>query len=61
MDLLTADEAAAYMKVKKRTVYNWCSLGKIRPIRLGGLKFDRAYLDGFIKKHQRGFTDGVHN
>jgi len=61
MQLFTIEEAADYLRVKKRTVYNWCSQGKILPIRLGGLKFDKEYLDGFIRGHQKGSVNGVHN
>jgi len=58
MTLLTLDETASYLKIKKRTLYNWRSQGKIEYIKLGGLKFDKEYLDNLIRKNTK--TNGIH-
>jgi excisionase family DNA binding protein len=52
-ELLTIDEAAEYLRVGKRTIYNWIYRGKIKPIKLGGIKFQQNYLDELIRKSQK--------
>jgi len=59
MALLTLQETADYLRVAKRTVYNWCSQGKIKFIKLGGLKFDKEYLDKLIQDRQE--KNDLHN
>jgi excisionase family DNA binding protein len=61
MQLFTIDEAADYLKVKKRTLYNWNSQGKIQRIRLGGLKYEKEHLDGLIRNHRKETVRGFHN
>jgi excisionase family DNA binding protein len=61
MQLLTINEAADYLRVKKRTIYNWNSQGKIQSIRLGGLKFDKDHLDGLIRESRKESARGFHN
>jgi excisionase family DNA binding protein len=51
--LFNAKEAADYLKITKRTLYNWSSQGKIKCIRLGGLKFDKEYLNKLIRDKQK--------
>ena len=51
--LLTADEAAAILRVKTDTVYRWVSQGRIPYVRLGRriTRFRRSDLDLFIQSH----------
>jgi excisionase family DNA binding protein len=58
-ELLTLSEAAAYLKMSPKTLYNWHSLGKIKGVKLGGLKFARSELDKLIE--ERVTNNGVHN
>lgn len=57
MTLLNVTETANYLRVKKSTLYNWCSQGKIKFSKLGGLKFEKDNLDEMIKDRQK--TNGV--
>lgn len=51
--LLTADEAAAILRVKTDTIYRWVSQGRIPCVRLGRkiTRFRRSDLDLFIRSH----------
>ena len=61
MQLLTINEAADYLRVKKQTLYNWNSQGKIQSVRVGGLKFVKEDLDGLIRGHRKESARGFHN
>jgi excisionase family DNA binding protein len=49
--LLTIDEAAALLRISKKTIYNGISDGKIKIpyVRVGGIKFKEEDLEEFIK------------
>ena len=48
--LIDVDELAEYLKLKKQTIYNWLSQGKISGIKVGGVwRFDRREVDAWLK------------
>ena len=49
-DVLNAEQAAAYMKVNKRTLYKLAKEGKIPAIRIGReWRFSRAALEKYVR------------
>ena len=60
---LTANEAAAYLKVRPRTLLLWARQGKILAHRLSGVRryvyrFLRAELDAMLGLSSAGSADG---
>ena len=53
-DLLNIDELAAYLKVKKQTIYNWLHLKKISGIKMGHVwRFKKRDIDDWLRaQHQ---------
>ena len=52
--LIDLDELANYLKLKKQTIYNWLSQGKISGIKVGGVwRFDRREVDMWLKSKRR--------
>lgn len=48
--LMTIDEVAGYLRVKKRTVYDWVKKGKIPAIKTVGLwRFRRERIDKWLE------------
>jgi excisionase family DNA binding protein len=48
--LMTIDEVAEYLRVKKRTVYDWVKKGKIPAIKAVGLwRFRRERIDQWLE------------
>jgi excisionase family DNA binding protein len=55
-DLMTIDEVAEYLRVKKRTVYEWLKKGKIPATKtVGQWRFRRKLIDAWLED---GMTDG---
>lgn len=49
--LLTADEVAARLGFKVKTIHNWASQGRIPHLKIGGrLRFDSATLSEWAKQ-----------
>ena len=49
-NLMTIDEVAGYLRVKKRTVYDWVKKGKIPAIKAVGLwRFRRERIDQWLE------------
>ena len=49
-NLMTIDEVADYLRVKKRTVYDWVKKGKIPAIKAVGLwRFRRERIDEWLE------------
>lgn len=52
--LIDIDELADYLKLKKQTIYNWLSQGKIAGIKVGGVwRFDRKDVNNWLKSIKR--------
>jgi len=52
--LIDIDELAAYLKLKKQTIYNWLNQGKISGIKVGGVwRFDRREIDAWLRSRRR--------
>lgn len=52
--LIDVDELADYLKLKKQTIYNWLSDGKISGIKVGGVwRFDIQEVDDWLKSKRR--------
>ena len=52
--LIDVDELAAYLKLKKQTIYNWLNQGKISGIKVGGVwRFDRKEIDAWLRSRRR--------
>ena len=49
-NLMTIDEVAGYLRVKKRTVYDWVKKGKIPAMKTVGLwRFRRERIDEWLE------------
>jgi len=49
-NLMTIDEVADYLRVKKRTVYDWVKKGKIPAVKTVGLwRFCRERIDQWLE------------
>jgi len=54
-DLMTIQDVATYLKVKKRTIYGWVKKGKIPAIKtVGQWRFKKEKLDAWLEQQQRG-------
>ncbi len=52
--LINIDQLADYLALKKQTIYNWLSDGKISGIKVGGVwRFDRNEVDDWLKSRTR--------
>ncbi|MBD3246603.1 MAG: helix-turn-helix domain-containing protein [Candidatus Omnitrophica bacterium] len=48
--LMSVDELADYLGLKKQTIYNWLHQKKISGIKIGKVwRFDRKYIDEWLK------------
>jgi len=57
--LIDVDELADYLKLKKQTIYNWLSQGKISGIKVGGVwRFDRREVDAWLKTKRQLLRPG---
>lgn len=58
--LIDIDELAEYLKLKKQTIYNWLSDGKISGIKVGGVwRFDRKEIEAWLSTKRRVGKTGV--
>ncbi|MBF0619896.1 MAG: helix-turn-helix domain-containing protein [Candidatus Omnitrophica bacterium] len=49
--LMTIDEVAGYLRVKKRTVYDWVKKGKIPAMKTVGLwRFRKERIDSWLEQ-----------
>lgn len=56
--LIDVDELANYLRLKKQTIYNWLSQGKISGIKVGGVwRFDRREVDAWLKTKRKSIKD----
>ena len=54
-ELLTAGEAAEYLRISEWTLRHWVSDKKIRFIKIGGaVRFKKAHLDRFLQDNVHG-------
>ena len=52
-ELMTIEEIADYLRVKKRTVYEWLKKGKIPAIKaVGQWRFKKTQIDNWLEKQQ---------
>ncbi len=52
--LMTIDEVALYLRVKKRTVYDWLKKDKIPAIKtVGQWRFKKEMIDSWLEAQQR--------
>lgn len=52
--LMTIDEVALYLRVKKRTVYDWLKKDKIPAIKtVGQWRFKKETIDSWLEAQQR--------
>ena len=52
-ELLTIEEIADYLRVKKRTVYEWLKKGKIPAIKtVGQWRFKKTQIDKWLDNQQ---------
>lgn len=53
-DLMTIDEVAAYLRVKKRTIYEWVKNGKIPAIKtVGQWRFKKEKIDLWLENQNK--------
>lgn len=51
--LMTIEEVADYLRVKKRTIYEWLKTGKIPAIKtVGQWRFKKERIDAWLESHQ---------
>ncbi len=54
-ELMTIEELAEYLRVKKRTIYDWLKRGKIPAIKaVGQWRFKKDRIDAWLDSHQEG-------
>lgn len=54
-NLMTIDELAGYLKVKKRTIYEWLKLKKVPASKvIGQWRFSRNKIDKWLKIDREG-------
>jgi excisionase family DNA binding protein len=54
-ELMTIEEVAQYLRVKKRTIYDWLKNGKIPAIKtVGQWRFKRTKIDAWLDSQQGG-------
>ena len=53
MTLMTLKETAEYLRISPQTLYNWKALGKLMPVKLGGLKYVKEELDELVRKNRK--------
>lgn len=54
-NLMTVDELAEYLGLKKQTIYNWLHQKKISGIKIGKVwRFDRKYIDKWLSNFSKG-------
>ena len=52
--LMNIDELAAYLRLRRQTIYNWLHEGKISGIKVGGVwRFDRKDVNAWLRSQQR--------
>lgn len=52
-NLLTIEELASYLRVKKRTIYDWLKKGKIPASKaVGQWRFKKEKIDAWLESHQ---------
>lgn len=52
-ELMTIEEIADYLRVKKRTIYEWLKKGKIPAIKtVGQWRFKKIQIDHWLEKQQ---------
>jgi len=51
-ELMTIDDLAAYLKVSRRTIYEWLKQNKIPALKLvGQWRFKRDKIDAWMEQH----------
>ncbi len=52
-ELMTIEEVARYLRVKKRTIYDWLKKGKVPAIKtVGQWRFKKDKIDAWLESHQ---------
>ena len=52
--LLTVEELADYLGLKKQTIYNWLHAKKLRGLKIGKVwRFERSMIDEWLKKMEK--------
>jgi len=52
--LLSVEDLADYLGLKKQTIYNWLNQGKISGIKIGKVwRFEKKEIDNWLKKFKR--------
>lgn len=58
--LLSVDELAQYLKLRKQTIYNWLSQRKISGMKVGGVwRFDKNEIDKWLKSKSRDIRTDI--
>jgi len=51
-DIMTLEEVAKYLKVKRQTIYNWAQAGKIPAAKIGKeWRFRKSVIDRWFNQH----------
>jgi len=53
--LMSVEDLAQYLGLRKQTIYNWLHRRKISGLKIGKVwRFDRKYIDEWLKKCSKG-------
>jgi len=50
---MTLKETAEYLRISPQTLYNWKAIGKLVPVKFGGLKYVKEELDDIVKRNRK--------
>jgi excisionase family DNA binding protein len=51
-ELMTIEDLAAYLKVSRRTIYEWLKLNKVPALKIvGQWRFKREQIDAWMEQH----------
>ena len=57
--LMDIDELAAYLRLKRQTIYNWLHQNKISGIKIGGVwRFNKQDIDAWLSTKRRTAKSG---
>ena len=50
---MTAEETAKYLRIARQTLYKYNSMGILKPIKIGGVKYAKEDIDKLIEDKRK--------